>query len=468
MREAQIGSEAVEQFDEKLDGLPEGFRRTLLPARRLIAELLDLPQTSVTRPSSKPPAVRPTTREYVARAELIGTDTHVFAVVVRQRRRLLHVSEEPTERGATRTNRIVVHSFGPDLRSKDLHTLCKFLDETLAIELKPNFYESERLDELIAEGRTPPTMPSAEAIAASGVLSDKATRILAIAVKQSSGLLVGDLARQLPSEDRARTDDIKEALVTSSVVLPETVVICSKTGAQVAKVEDPSTLKEFAERGLKCACGNAITEEKIDTALSVSDLGRSLLDGSHWLTVLLIQYLTDLGVPLNRLLIDQVSEGDEMDCIVDISGEIALFELKDKEFSLGNAYSFGAKIGIIGPEFPVIFTTEHVGNDAKDHFSKPRRSSFRSQTLEADSDEHTVTYIQGIDNLRPGLMRLISQINLNDARIVLNQVLPFGTFSASVVLDSLSSRLIDADPSMTAADRPRSRRRSSRSATDSK
>ena len=43
--------------------------------------------------------------------------------------------------------------------------------------------------------------------------------------------------------------------------------------------------------------------------------------------------------------------------------------LKDREFNLGGAYSFGAKIGIIGPAYPVIISREKIGGDAKEHLS---------------------------------------------------------------------------------------------------
>jgi hypothetical protein len=92
--------------------------------------------------------------------------------------------------------------------------------------------------------------------------------------------------------------------------------------------------------------------------------------------------------------------GDEVDCLTNVNGELVLFELKDKEFSLGNAYSFGAKIGIIRPEHAVILTTEVVGNDAKEHFERSRLAQ-RSPHVRWDLEEETtkVLYIEGTDAL---------------------------------------------------------------------
>jgi hypothetical protein len=72
---------------------------------------------------------------------------------------------------------------------------------------------------------------------------------------------------------------------------------------------------------------------------------------------LLLEELQKVGVSFDQTLTEQQVGGDEVDCLANISGELVFFELKDKDFSLGNAYSFGAKMGIIRPEHSVIFST---------------------------------------------------------------------------------------------------------------
>jgi hypothetical protein len=87
----------------------------------------------------------------------------------------------------------------------------------------------------------------------------------------------------------------------------------------------------MSEQGVKCACGRAIAEERIEEALSITDLGRVLLDGNRWLTLILLEELRRVGVPLERTLIEQQVGGDEFDCFADISGELVFFELRDKD-----------------------------------------------------------------------------------------------------------------------------------------
>jgi hypothetical protein len=129
---------------------------------------------------------------------------------------------------------------------------------------------------------------------------------------------------------------------------------------------------------------------------------------------------------------DQQIGGDEMDCIADIGGELVFFELKDKEFSLGNAYSFGAKIGIIRPDYRIIATTERVANDAKEHFQRSEvavRRRFDSDFYRPNSEPHAMRYIEGVNNLRPGLEGLITEINTEDVVRIASEVLPLATLA---------------------------------------
>jgi hypothetical protein len=86
----------------------------------------------------------------------------------------------------------------------------------------------------------------------------------------------------------------------------------------------------MSAQGVKCACGRAIAEERIEEALNITDLGRALLDGNRWLTLLLLQELQHVGVPLDQTLVEQQMGGDEVDCLANISGELVFFELKTK------------------------------------------------------------------------------------------------------------------------------------------
>ena len=441
--------DTLDDFDERLDRLPRGFSRTLQPSRKYLAGLLGL---STADPSTLFDDKRFTTgiRETMAKAELIATDTHLFIVRVGRLSRRIRTggdsADNPPRLTMEHIHHLYLHSLGPCLNSAELKKIVGFVNKQFSVTLKGYTHNAEQLDGLKEEGRISPEVPSDKDLTAAQILSDRPTRILAVAIKQSSGLLVDDLQKQLPPADRSRIEDIRNDLYSANLIVTETVVICKKTGSQVAKVADPASLQSFANSGLKCACGTPMNNEQINAAVSISDLGRRLLDGSYWLTLLLVHHLIDLGVPIERLLVEQVTGGDEIDCIADIDGKIILFELKDKEFNLGSAYSFGAKIGLMDPEYSVIVTTAHVGADARDHFTRSRRIGRRDRYSNIDDEGQAVVYIEGVASLRAGLMELISRISITQVDNFLTEALSMSSVPTSSLLTALDEKFAKIDP----------------------
>jgi len=158
------------------------------------------------------------------------------------------------------------------------------------------------------------------------------------------------------------------------------------------------------------------------------------------MSILLIDQLLALGVPLDQMALEQQANGDEVDCLAVVSGELTFFELKDKEFNLGNAYSFGAKIGILRPEHRVIITTEYVGGDAKEHFQRAETADRRPSYPVDQASLQRVVYIEGLDELEPKLRQLVSEIYAKDAANLLERVLPSATLDAESLVRAFSDR----------------------------
>jgi hypothetical protein len=447
IRQAGIAREKANQFEKLLTAVPNSYRPILRPAAAMQAEILQVREEEIDpsrygkRPS-EPVAAR---RLRVQKGELYTDGSDLFGVELRELSpgpRLVQRSDGTVvqERQADPGFSLRVYSLSNDPSSVPIAGLETVLNEAFGVELKPFYLTSNRLNELKSEGMVSPEMPSDEELAAAQLLADRAIRTLTTAVKSSAGLLVGDLPKQLPAGSRDRVEDLRATMLHSALVSAEKVVICKRTQAQVARVPSEEVLNELSGKGLKCACGRPVTDERVEEALAITDHGRSLLDKSRWFSVLLIHELLALGIPLERMLVDQQSGGDEMDCIADISGELTFFELKDKEFSLGNAYSFGAKIGIIRPDYRVIVTTEHVGNDAKDHFQRADVAGGRRRYSVSVYDEQQskpMRYIEGTQNLRPQLEELVTEIYSVDAIQMLSEILPFALLDPSMLIEAV-------------------------------
>jgi hypothetical protein len=306
------------------------------------------------------------------------------------------------------------------------------------VSLQPIRRRGRAFSEIEAMGQGEPAeKPTALDVDCADTLSDKATRVLAIAIKQSSGLLVSDAPKQIPPKDRVKVDEVIANLIRVGVVSTERVVICRKTSSQVARIPTLEVLSELDQKGIRCSCGRKLSGERAEEALSVTEYGRIMLDGSRWLSILVLRHLMDLGVPIASIRLEQQYEGEEVDCIAEMYGRVVLFELKDKQFNLGNAYSFGAKVGIFRPDYPVIVTTEKVGADARDHFARaPLRTRPRSAYVaRADiGDVESMRFIEGLPDLRAGLESVVTDIAIEAFAPHLQLALNFSTGSPAGIL----------------------------------
>ncbi|HER40321.1 MAG TPA: hypothetical protein ENO10_03785, partial [Salinimicrobium catena] len=84
------------------------------------------------------------------------------------------------------------------------------------------------------------------------------------------------------------------------------------------------------------ASGLIITERE---GYSVTDLGKLMASGSHWMTVWVTDLLMKLGIPEQAILWNIFEHGEEVDLLVEFLEQLWILELKDKEFGSGNAYS---------------------------------------------------------------------------------------------------------------------------------
>jgi hypothetical protein len=448
MYRAAVARNAGERFDAFTQSPPKGFRPILRPALRLQAESLGLGSDELR--SARGEEVSPWTAagpSSTQRAEVFTDGTSLFVMRLvrapRVRRGTAGREGRPTTRAAEPESVLYCHVISPRLAVSGFEAFRSAADAAFSVELEGYHFSSRKLEELKSRpGARTAERASPEELTAVRALADKATRTLAIAIKSTGGLLVSDLAKQLPREEGDKAAEIREALEAAKVIDTEVVVVCKKTQGQVARAPSEEALGEIAARGLRCACGRDILSERVERAITITTLGRELLDGSRWLSKLVVEELVSLGIPLEAILLEQRIGGDEMDCFAAVSNELVFFELKDKEFSLGNAYSFAAKIPLTGAEQPVIVTTECVGTDAKDHFEAAEAAARRSPYYDPDegATPTKVRYIEGVGSLRNGLRAIVSDIHARIAVHILGDALPFATIDGASLVERVGQR----------------------------
>lgn len=454
MRRAIVSQDTLETLPDDLGKLPDHYRPVLTPAIALQTEILGLAPDARADSSSR--TLEPEWAYGIGeemstiRAAELFTDGKCLMLVIgrEQSTRLRPVRPEADSSEQEVRHAIYLFFISPELDLESFSTFESALTNLTNASFTNYYYTSSRFRELEEEGRLHPEPPSSSEVLAASALMDKATRTLALAIKTAGGLLVKDIHRQLSESDREGASSIQETLLNSGLVTTENVVSCRKTSAQVARLDAPADVANLSSTGIRCACGRPLQDERVEEALTLSDLGREVLDGSKWMTKLLLHELAAVGIPPERVFVEQQSGGDEMDCLADVSGEMVLFELKDKEFNLGNAYSFGAKMGVMRPDHAVVVTTEHVGNDAKDHFqraglgSTTRRARNRRAAFLTEETPN-IQYFEGISRLQADLRTFVSSIYAADAARVLREALLFSALEPQVLLSEIASRSRD-------------------------
>lgn len=439
-------------FDEAFVDLPNGYEPILAPSLAMQANLLHI-AVPTAKAIDEPASPFTSSRPYVLHAAEVLTDgTTVVTVLLRSdrpRNQMRQLSDGRLVRDETPAETMLwLFCMSREVEPDSFRKLEVELASRFGVTFSAHYYAAGTFSNLKDEGRESLEEPTPAETSAAAVLVDRATRTLAISIKSSGGLLVSDLAKQLPKNEQQRVAEIRASLEAQNIVAAEVVVVCKKTHAQTARLPSRDLLPELAAKGLRCACGRSVTEESIEEALTITEFGRTLLDGSRWFSVLLLTELLRVGVPIDRILLEHTDGGDELDCIADVSGEVVFFELKDKEFSLGNAYSFGAKIGILRPRHPVIVTSEYVGNDAKEHFQRAQMAGGggnarrRAYPFNDPDAPEQVRYIEGIDALRPGVEELVSEIYTRDAVGILAEVLGQGFLSPAAVIGAVTTSTV--------------------------
>ncbi|QTZ92843.1 hypothetical protein [Streptomyces auratus] len=414
-RWARVKSHPADAVRTLTSKLPATYQPIIRPLIERQSDLFGVPQSAFTGGGTASYARSSFSEDDVIDAEIYAFGSVLIILCISETLRLSHERNDEGEIVTTEEKSCTVRlTYAvPFVEDPDVAEFEKILAEIWnGIEFRDPPSRSRRLREMAQGKQNTTRLPTEGELDAAEALSDKSVRRLAIAIKSSSGLLLGDAPKQIPPRERGRIDAIVQLLIDKGLVDTEIVVICRDSSAQVNRVATADVLNGLDKQGVRCACGRPLSEEKHEKALSVTDFARSMLDGSAWLSILVLQYLLNFGVPIQSVRMEQEYSGEEVDCVAEIYGRLVLFELKDKEFNLGNAYSFGAKVGIFGPDVPVIVTTEKVGADARDHFARSAVADRRSRRYATEDPvgDGGIKFIEGLDSLKVGIEGIVTEI----------------------------------------------------------
>ena len=213
-----------------------------------------------------------------------------------------------------------------------------------------------------------------------------------------------------------------DQLLQADLVHQEYVVICSKTNAHVNRVESRETIEQMGALGVLCSCGKNIAQEPIEGLLAADPSLQRMLDSNYWMTATVVRLLNGLGISSDRILLHVPDESDNVEFIVDVDGSIVLFDMKDSEFSLTQAYSLGARIALQRPKLAFIVSSRGITQEVKDHFKRVK-------------PETQIVYVANMLQLEATVRKVIDSMRVNRAKAwLLSFQSMMTTFPLSTVL----------------------------------
>lgn len=415
-------------FANLLADLPAEYVRVLQPAVSYQAGLLGVDAEGLQNSAAGAKSLSVFSRNSLLAAEVFVYKGDLIGLGVARTNSL--PQSRRTERGQGGT--VLIGHLA--MASNSVQEFEQLVIKAFSTELERQEMGSPSARSYLSEGRTCAERPTELELAGARILRDSAARTLMQGIKAGGGgLLVNDLHKQLAAGDRARTNELRQQLIDSGLLDTETVVVCRKTSSPVVRYSASAAEPDFTASGIRCSCGRDIAAERREESLSPTTLGRTLVDKSRWLSVLLLQALLDLDVPIEHIFIEQTDGGDEMDCIAIIAGDTVLFELKDKQFSLGHAYSFAAKVGVLRPDVSVIVSTEPIGGDAKDHFDRTRRAN-SDETRRGNNAYSGPIFIECVEDIDKQLEAIGDQLSTEDAAAFFEDLMFFATIHPSKLM----------------------------------
>jgi hypothetical protein len=213
-----------------------------------------------------------------------------------------------------------------------------------------------------------------------------------------------------------------DELLAEQLLRKEYLVLCRKDSRTLCQVENLADLGTVSGGKLTCAtCGRKFSEEIVLEIYAGTDAGKRLMTSSRWMTVWLTDLLIQAGVARETIEWSATAGEDEIDIMTDALGLRLFFELKDREFGLGDAYPFAYRVDRYGGSLGVVVSTDKIAEEAEKFFQEQRsKSSVSIDTLAGDNIQSGLRDL--IDRYsRLGVLQLLSDLS---GRFGINIVAP--------------------------------------------
>lgn len=202
--------------------------------------------------------------------------------------------------------------------------------------------------------------------------------------------------KKTDAEKSISDNEILQKLLEIELMSKEFLITCKQNQHAICTVPSLEELKD--KDSLKCSvCGRSFLDETSSEIYSISEKGRKLINNSTWMSVWITECLIRHGIKKEKIQWNLEGNGEELDILVEDYNQKIFFELKDREFGIGDAYPFAFRVERYQGRLGIIATTDKVSVDAKKFLNEQPRLSYRFL-------EQSMGIENGLDDLVKGIV----------------------------------------------------------------
>lgn len=200
----------------------------------------------------------------------------------------------------------------------------------------------------------------------------------------------GRVAELLASE--AENQSVINRLADVGLLKREVLVSCRKEGRALFRLPSVEMLTIITASNAMCSeCGAALSDEKVEELVMLTELASTLLPDSTWLVNRLRTTLREIGVPQKSIRLLPASNDGEVHMLVYVSDEPFLFVLRDGDMTATHAARSLDKLIDTEALHLVVIVTGRIQEDARVRLREHARRRARG------GNETEVVLVEGLD-----------------------------------------------------------------------
>lgn len=321
-----------------------------------------------------------------------------------------------------RSHNLQISAIGYEKPEESIYNFCKDVEESFKTKfpnrserfnfdwkmpdssishLRDSFIDEELLDEELTLEKIQYNKPeyTSEDIEMSNLLVDVQIRKFILKLAQVSKITSEDAYKIVETE-------VINKLLSSGLIAEEYLLLCKKDQHTICVVSSKDHFSQYSNPPRCSICGRSFADENLQTIYTLTSEGKRLIDGSLWMTIWITEILKENGIMEENIKWNIEVGGEELDIMIEDFDSRIFFELKDREFGLGDAYPFILRVKRYGGNMGIVATMDKVATNVKNFFEEENNSR----------NSISIEYYEGNEDIREGIQKIITRMTLFQLR----------------------------------------------------